>query len=1067
MLKDPDKDFISVNKILGKQASIGIIPAEQFIPWMIIAIISYILTNGFFSLGMPSFFGATFWLIVSWWLLTGNKPHLFLDRFRPPPGSEWYNGNLLYLPPIPENRPLAFRQRYKDSQVRIKLKPKLAPKQQSGNSKLMPFQNYQNLLCLVTIKKDGREVSAYLLSEGSQYQLVFGFETTGFHNLLHRNEVSNAATALEEGLKDIPPGEKMTFHTGCYSSDSARQQQLTQQADNCHLKPVSVLVRNEQKRVQELTLTGTRQIWNQTIFCTWTFNSQSGSKSNDPLSKFINGIINTTQTIAAQFTGNERIYKERFYKQLLLDAFEQGYIRWELLLNTKIGLEIKPMNADKLWTWMWQKFNSAPTPPIPQLLTLEEISSDYKLTETVNTHKHASTILIEGQGGRSSCPEHKQTSSCIWLNGRNTECGVLTMEDAPGGWINTREQLQWLWKIMSNNYIHDTEAIVEISAAPNFIIQDNLSRQAKQSKGAKKRALEKGQGRDVGAEVKQEESFEAQKKMYKGARAIHAAVAFLVYRPTPNQLNQACQMLTNSFGSAKVLRERNIAWQVWLETLPITVSWLLHSSSVINERRLTFDTETVAGILPLTAVRDMDSKGVEFITKGGKPVYIDLMHDQTSRAVITGESGSGKSALGGRFIIDALAANIPVVGMDISAASGSSFETAIKLLGDEGAYYDITSGSSNLLEIPDLRRFEREERSRRLDQWKEFIRKALTIISMGKVRDPKLAQRVDAILLLTLKKFLEDPEIIERYNTAIEKGWKSTAWQEIPTLKNLLKFCTKEQLNLQSFTDFDRIAINQIITQCNALLASPLGKAIGRPSTFSPEPAVKFFAMSDLGNEQDQYLMAINAHAACIRNALSHPKSLFIGDELSILFKKDGFAEVVGELCAVGRKNGISVLLLSQDIDSICDCSAGTMIMQNMVYRITGRLTSNGANSWIKRLGYPAEIISQNATEAFLPRAAELYSNWLIEKGGRFWQTRYYPGEMILASVANNQAELMARARVMAQYPNTLKGQLLALKQFASEYVQAIKEGRSLANIGKNSVTDIKEQKSHQDLIAS
>ncbi|MEG5030590.1 hypothetical protein QUB36_26005 [Microcoleus sp. AT8-B1] len=405
--------------------------------------------------------------------------------------------------------------------------------------------------------------------------------------------------------------------------------------------------------------------------------------------------------------------------------------------------------------------------------------------------------------------------------------------------------------------------------------------------------------------------------------------------------------------------------------------------------------------------------------------------------------------------------------MDISAGSGSTFETAVKLLGDDGAYYDITSGSSNLLEIPDLRRFDREERSRRLDQWKEFIRKALTIISMGKVRDPKLAQRVDAILLLTLKKFLEDPDIIERYNTAFEKGWKSTAWQEMPTLKNLLKFCTKEQLNLQNFTDFDRIVINQITTQCNALLASPLGKAIGRPSTFSPEPAVKFFALSGLGNEQDQYLMAINAHAACIRNALSHPKSLFIGDELSILFKKDGFAEVVGELCAVGRKNGISVLLLAQDIDSICDCSAGTMIMQNMVYRITGRLTSNGATSWIKKLGYPAEIISQNATEAFLPRAADLYSNWLIEKGGRFWQSRYYPGEMILASVANNQAELIARARVMAQYPNTLKGQLLALKQFASEYVQAVKEGRSLANIGKNGVTDINGHKSPQDLIAS
>ncbi|MEG5104871.1 hypothetical protein QUB55_35350, partial [Microcoleus sp. AT13-A5] len=458
MLKDPDKDFISVNKILGKQASIGIIPAEQLIPWMLITVISYILTNGLFSLGMPWFFITTFWLIVSWWLLTGNKPHLFVDRFRPPPGNEWYNGNLLYLSPVPQHRPNPIRHRISDSQVRVKLKPKVAPTQQGGNSRLMPFQNYQNLLCLVTIKKDGREVSGYLLNEGSQYQIVFGFETAGFHNILYRHEVNNAATALEEGLKDIPPGEKMTFHTGCYSSDCLRQQQLTELADNCHLKPISVLVRNEQKRIQELNLAGSRQMWNQTIFCTWTFNAQSGSKSNDPLSKFINGIVNTAHSIAAQFTGNQRIYSERFYKQLLLDAFEQGYIRWELLLNTKIGLEIQPMNARSLWGWLWQKFNSAPVPPIPQLLTLKETASDYKLTETINSHKHACTILIEGMSGRSSCPEHRKASSRILLPGRNAECGVLTMEDSPGGWLNTREQLQWLWKIMSNSYVRDTEA---------------------------------------------------------------------------------------------------------------------------------------------------------------------------------------------------------------------------------------------------------------------------------------------------------------------------------------------------------------------------------------------------------------------------------------------------------------------------------------------------------------------------------------------------------------------------------------------------------------------------------
>lgn len=624
------------------------------------------------------------------------------------------------------------------------------------------------------------------------------------------------------------------------------------------------------------------------------------------------------------------------------------------------------------------------------------------------------------------------------------------MEEKPEGWNNQREQLRWLWKILSKTYVRDTEAVVEISAASNTLIQDNLARQAKQSKSAKQRALTKGQGRDAGAEVKAEESFDAQKKLYKGAKAIYAAVAFLVYRPTSDQLNLACMTLANSFGSAKVLRERNIAWAIWLETLPTTTSWLLHSSSLLEERRQVFDTETIAGVLPLTVVRSLDAKGVEFLTEGGKPVYIDLIHNSASRAIITGESGSGKSVLGWRFVLDALAANIPVVGIDISSGSGSTFKTAVELLGDRGAYYDITRCSSNLLEPPDLRQFAKEDRTPRLEQWKEFIRKALTSIAMGKIYDPKLAQRVDNILLKTLNAFLNDADIIERYNLAFARGWKSPQWQDIPTLKDLLHFCSKEQLNLQNFEDIDRAAIAQIHSQVTALLASPLGKAVGKPSTFSPEPAIKFFALSGLSNEQDQYLMAINAHAACIRNALASPKSLFVGDELSVLLKKDGFAEAVGELCAVGRKNGIGVLLLAQDIDSIYDCSAGAQILQNTVYRLTGRLTANGAASWVEKLGYTPEIIQQNATESFLPRRSELYSNWLIESRGRYWQCRFYPGEMTLATVANNQAELNARDRVMSAYPDTMRGRMLGLKQFSAEYVEAIKQGLDLERIGRN-----------------
>ena len=845
-------------------------------------------------------------------------------------------------------------------------------------------------------------------------------------------------------------------------------------------------------------------------FCLSTVNEQTGFQAQDWIGKSLNFLVDNVYASFNKFTGTEQLHREQFLKQLLVKGFEQGFLRWELLLNTKLGLEIQPCSADELWRWIWYKFNAegglkrqggqgghgghgehgghgghtgiigtqesppsplsspsplsplsqrksppspnSPTlPPIPHQLILSETNSGYQLRSRASSHKDIKTILIEGrQQGRGACPEHRGSKDSIWLVGRQTQCAVLTMESKPDGWQNQREQLRWLWNILSNSYVHDTEAVVELSIASDFLIQDNLARQAKQSKAARERAVTKGQGRDVGAEVKAEESFEAQKKMYRGAKAINVAVTFLVYRPTTSELNLACRTLAHSFGSAKVTRERNIAWAIWLETLPITSSWLLHSSSLLSERRLVFDTETVAGVMPLTITRNLDRQGVELIAHGGKPVHIDLVHQKINRAIITGTSGSGKSVLAWRFIVDALAANIPVVGLDISSGGGSTFKTAVELLGDAGAYYDIRHQSSNLLEPPDLRRFESAQRAVRLDQWKEFVRNALTSIAMGKVHDPKLAQRVDNLVLQTLERFLSDPDIIERYNLAFTKGWKSKEWQHMPVLADWLSFCTKEQLNLRSYEQIDALAINQIHSQVKALLISPLGKAIGKPSSFSPEPAIKFFALSGLSNEQDQYLMALNAQAACLRNALSSPKSLFVGDEISVLFQKKGFAQTIGELFAVGRKNGIACLLIAQDIDSIYNCSAGAQIMQNVVYRITGRMTANGAQGWVELAGYPKEIINQNATERFLPRRSSLSSSWLVETNGKFWQCQFYPGEMTLAAVANNQDELMARERIMSQYPTTITGQMLGLRHFADEYATAIRSGQSLAEIGTN-----------------
>jgi hypothetical protein len=166
-----------------------------------------------------------------------------------------------------------------------------------------------------------------------------------------------------------------------------------------------------------------------------------------------------------------------------------------------------------------------------------------------------------------------------------------------------------------------------------------------------------------------------------------------------------------------------------------------------------------------------------------------------------------------------------------------------------------------------------------------------------------------------------------------------------------------------------------------------------------------------------------------------------------VLLKRDGFAQMVGDLCATGRKDGISVLLIAQDPDAIADCATSAQILQNLNYKLTGRITSAAVASFERHLAYPAGIVSANAGDTAKPRPTDLSTYWLIEQDDRFWPCRYYPGEMMLASVANGQSEQALRATIMAQYPDTFIGRLQGLADFTRRYIPALKAGVDLMTL--------------------
>jgi len=94
-----EKEYRAVNSLVGEKPSLGPIPGNQVVPWVVIAAISIgvKLTFGVPWLWAGAFF---FWGIGSWWILTGKRAWRFLNRFVRCP--RWGKGYRQYQSPLDE-----------------------------------------------------------------------------------------------------------------------------------------------------------------------------------------------------------------------------------------------------------------------------------------------------------------------------------------------------------------------------------------------------------------------------------------------------------------------------------------------------------------------------------------------------------------------------------------------------------------------------------------------------------------------------------------------------------------------------------------------------------------------------------------------------------------------------------------------------------------------------------------------------------------------------------------------------------------------------------------------------
>lgn len=1031
--RDPDLDYISVNQIMGQLASFGPVPAEQLIPWGCCTAIGF-----FFTMNQPLYVSVlvSAWLSVSWWLLTGKRSYQFTDRLVPLP-RDYINANTLF---VPATEPGAFRRKQQKNLPPIKIKTPTGK-----TESFMPFQKESNLHAIMEICLEDYKFAVILMCEKEdKWSATIPFALEGLHPELYREEVIEYSESIDEACKSIPPGEALTFLMGCQSDYSRRKEQLEQLEQQSSFDLIGLLLESEKFRGQQLTAKGKRQEWYHYAFCSWT-RDRVALRQRDWLGWCIGRLFKLWSQSVRFLAGSQKAYWENLYAQLGREIYQDGFLPWQILLETRAGLKIAPLDAEATYQWLWYRFNTQPPPPIPQVIRVRETPEGLVAEIEQNEKKDLVSVLIQGERGNSRCPSVRDRET-IWVNDRLV--GAMTMEQRPSGWKNAREQLKWLWERLSEPHVRDTEAWVQISPSNAALVKDNLLRITKQSSNANKYALKDGFVKDVNATLKQGEALEAQRLIYEDKRPLYTALTLLLYRRKESDLDKACSLLANSFGTAKLVRDRRICWKLYAETLPFNTQRQLTSTALFSERRSHFDSSTVAGVLPLAKPKSLDEQGVEYLYhRGGFPILVDLF-SRNLTALVTAKRGSGKSVKVFAYIKNAIARGIPVVGMDASLGGESTFKLITELLGERAAYVELTRKRFNVLQPPDLRRFSSQERKVRLNIWYDRLRQILVTMAMGNINDPALKERVEALVVKLLEVFFNDPYILDRYNDAFDRGWRSRRWKNMPTLHDLLSFCSREKLGLQNFEEIDRRAINQIVQQLSAKLIDPnIGDAIGAPSDFSPAPFVQIFSFSGLTNENNSVIMSLVAQMACINVGLAYPKSFMLMDECSVLLSKPGFAEATGENFATGRKFGQSIMLIGQDLESVRTCPAAAKILGNLDITLTGRTTSDATATYAEVLQIPKNIISKNATDAYLPNPQEYATRWLIGKDHRFWDCWYYAPPIELAALANQDDEIAARERFLKRHPHTNKGRIQALVEFTPHYIRALRGGMPLRDV--------------------
>lgn len=887
------------------------------------------------------------------------------------------------------------------------------------------FENEIHLSEFIDFDLDYK-VGAFVLQQQAEGRRTFrfGFESPGIHSSLDEARFLQAFSMLEKGLKQLPFGETITFKISSFSESANRIRQLQKLLDRNDNPGIRLLLISEQEKAREMQANGQRQPKTLRLYCTFTPDKFFHRRGKSWQTTFFEKMLGE----GAEFV-QDRLDKaayEKKTKQLFADIYQNGFKMWQRHITERMGLTITPLAADDLWAELWQKFSDKPVPDIPQVIRVTEnvndpsgVGLDYKIEE--NSDLSAATVLT-----RHGVPVDDEQ----WVKVKDKYVGVLTYLEKPRLWDSERDQLAYLWNVIARDDTGDCEVICQFKTNNKDYSRQSMQRIAA---NADSRQQKKKAGSDRSAAFKQSEAEEAEDSIMSGDIPLSVGVAFLVYRDTQRQLNEACATISSQFHApAWVDREINIAWKIWAQCLPTCQDRLLFKA--MYNRTKTHRVSECMGFTPIFKTGTQDTEGVELHSEDGSSVFVNLFDfSNPIHMALFGTTRSGKSVLVADFLTHALAYGLPIIAMDFPDGKGrSTFYDYCKILGKDAAYYNIADECNNIFEQPNFTATDPELLKA---QKNEFLASLTHIVLslVGESGDITIDEEVKTVLAPLLTEFIEREDIQQRYTLAHENGLGTEEWQDMPTLHDF-----KAHIPIESDIQSIQRAYDRIHSRFRYWLKSPIADAIAKPSSFKSDAMLIVFALTNVTDDEDAAILGLAAYSAAIRRSLSHPASIFFVDESPILLQFAMISKLLSNLTSNFGKAGGRVILTAQTVMAIANCGHADQILGNCAVKLIGRITPGQEQSYIDNIGMDSEQAHTCSSENFIRKKGQNWTNWMLAYGGKMYRVKFFPSDKLLFAVANNQTEQKTREYFMKYLPVDL-----ALDATAHHLRECEKQGKN------------------------